>query len=661
MKRKLSFLTALVLLLTMIPSASAATENASGGNRMMLFALIALVLVTILAFAVSIVLTVSLIKAGKRSSHGRMKSSFKVLISCAYIVAVLALVFTVFCGVRYNEINASLQNPPVGSSDNDSTTGSTGGTVNTNPSETTQPPETTVPPTTVPPEPVYTLGTVQKTENSDPASWIKKWDIIVDDEIVDSFTREEAISFGDPNKESYFPFPGIATFRGDNYRTGSSYGTANIVNNAMDTVWTKKISSLSKGSSSGAWTGAGWTGQPLMVEWDEETKQIMNLYPEKKAKEGLVEVIYATLDGHIYFYDLDDGSYTRDPMNVGMAFKGSGSLDPRGYPIMYVGSGDLTASGKKPRMYIINLIDCSIMYEHGHKESYSLRNWIAFDSAPLVDAETDTLIWPGETGVLYTIKLNTKYDKAAGTLSITPDAPVKNRYKTNTGYTLGFEASSIIVENYAYIADNGGMFFCVDLNTMELVWAQNTKDDVNATPVFEWGDDGVGYIYTSTSMENCNGKVYIYKLNASTGEIVWELEFDDVYFDKSVSGGILSSPLLGKKGTALEGMIYYAIAKTPGAYSGILLAIDTETGKVAWEKSQNLYCWSSPAAVYDDNGNAKIIICDAGGYIYMLDPATGETVSRINVGANVEATPAIFNDMLVVGTRGQEVYGIRLN
>lgn len=667
MKKIIPFLTAMLLLASLVTSASAAPLSlAASGNSGMLFALVALVLITVLAFAISIFLTVSLVNASKKSGHGRMKKTFRYLITCSYVVAVLALVCTIVCSVRYKDMSASMQENPSESTGSIDTSADASGDDTTAPEDsaaTDSSGETveTTPVETDPPAPVYTLGTVGSTTASDPANWIKKWNIINGDSVVDAYSRPEAITFGDPTADNYFALPGIATFRGDNYRTGSAYGTANIVDQTMTTVWTRKISSIAKGTGSGAWTGAGWTGQPLIVEWDEETKQIMNLYDEKKAKEGLVEVIYATLDGHIYFYDLEDGSYTRDPMNVGMAFKGSGSLDPRGYPILYVGSGDKTSSGKMPRMFVISLIDCSIMYEYGNNEPYSLRNWIAFDSAPLVDVETDTLIWPGETGILYTIKLNTAYDKSAGTLSISPDAPVKVNYATNTGYTIGFESSSLIVENYIYIADNGGMFFCVDLNTMELVWAQNTKDDTNATPVFEWGEDGVGYIYTATSMENCDGYVYIYKLNASTGEIVWEREFDDVYFDYSVSGGILASPVLGKEGTALEGMIIYAIAKTPGAYSGLLVAMDTDTGDIIWEKNQNLYCWSSPVAVYNEDGTAHLIICDAGGYIHLINPLNGETLTRLEAGANVEASPAVYNDTLVVGTRGQQVYCIKLS
>ena len=398
-------------------------------------------------------------------------------------------------------------------------------------------------------------------------------------------------------------------------------------------------------------------------------KQIMNLYPEKKAKEGLVEVIYATLDGYVYFYDLDDGSYTRDKLWVGMNFKGAGSLDPRGYPLMYVGSGDY-ASGKTPRMYIISLIDGSILYERSGSDSFTLRSdWSAFDSSPLVDAETDTLIWPGESGILYTIKLNTQFDAAAGTIIIEPEETVKCRYTTSRSgsgkYWLGYEPSAVIVDRYLYISENGGMFFCIDLDTMELVWAQDTKDDSNSTPVFEWDESGeTGYIYTAPSLHwtangSSQGNLSVYKLNAKTGEIVWEYKYD-CHTVSGVSGGVQSTPLLGKDGTDLEGLIFYSIARTPNAYNGVLVALDTETGEVVWEKSMDNYTWSSPTAVYGESGKSYIVICDSVGNVSLLEGSTGKVLSTVNIGSNVEASPAVFGNIVVVGTRGQKIYGLKV-
>ena len=59
------------------------------------------------------------------------------------------------------------------------------------------------------------------------------------------------------------------------------------------------------------------------------------------------------------------------------------------------------------------------MYTFGNNDGYSMRGALSyFDSSALVDEETDTLIYPGENGILYLIKLNTQYDEEAGTLSI---------------------------------------------------------------------------------------------------------------------------------------------------------------------------------------------------------------------------------------------------
>lgn len=502
------------------------------------------------------------------------------------------------------------------------------------------------PPSTEPPQ------TTEQTQPEELDRWGVHWEIIRDGSVLESFERQEPISFAGPQTYTS-KLEGVITFRGDNYRTGPTYGTADISQESISQLWSASIGSYN------GWGGCGWTGQPLIVRWEEEIKSIMNLYPEKKAKSSLVEVIYATLDGYIYFLDLDDGSKTRDPLWMGMNFKGAGSLDPRGYPLMYVGSGD-NVGGKAPRMYIISLIDGSILWERTGADGFSNRDWYAFDSAPLIHEATDTLIWPGESGILYTIKLNTQYDPAAGTIAIDPKETVKARYTTNTGRNYGSECSSIIVDKYLYIGDNGGMFFCVDLNTMELVWATDLKDDINATPVFEWGDNGEGYIHVATSMEFAQGSSYIYKINATNGDIIWERTFDGIVYDEDVSGGVLSSSILGRKGTDLEGLVIYSVSKTPNAWDGILVALDTQTGQTVWEKTLSNYAWSSPAPVYTDDGTAYILLGDSGGNVTLIRGNTGAVCDKLSLGSNIEASPAIFENTAVVGVRDEQIFAIRL-
>ncbi len=504
-------------------------------------------------------------------------------------------------------------------------------------------------------------------ESTDPARWGVRWSVLENGSTVNGYRRAEGISFG--VGADYFALPGVATFRGNNFRDGGSYGTVEVRSAALSARWVSATSSLA-GSESGAWTGSGWTGQPLIVQWDAGTRSIMNLYDSKKTKDGLVEVIYATLDGHVYFLDLNDGSYTRDPLDLGMAFKGAGALDPRGYPLLYVGAGDGTVDGKKPRMFIVSLIDGRVLYENGYADASARRtdhdSWCAFDSSPLVDAETDTLIWPGENGVLYTIRLNTAYDKAAGTISVSPDEPVRTVYDTDRSgaerYWYGYECSAVIVDRYLYLSENGGMVFCVDLDTMELLWAQDTRDDSNSTPVYEPDGENHGYIYTAPSLHwtasgSMEGSIQIYKLDAISGEVVWSRRYDCRTVD-GVSGGVQSSPVLGREGSSIDGLVIYGVSRTPNLNSGVLVALDTRNGSEVWRLDMDNYAWSSPLALYEDTGKAWLILCDSGGTAFLIEGATGRVAATASLGSLVEASPAAFGNMVVVGTRGMQIYAL---
>ncbi len=501
-----------------------------------------------------------------------------------------------------------------------------------------------------------------------PSNWGMTWEVFgKDDLMLNGYDRVDDISFAD--NDPYFALPGIATFRGGNFRDSGSYGTVNLSSKTFsDRVWTQYSASIQTSDGDSAWTGSGWTGQPLVVQWDNETKQHMDLYDSAKAKDGLVEVIYATLDGTIYFMDLETGEYTRDSLYLGMTFKGSGALDPRGYPLMYVGSGDYTVEGRSPRMYVISLIDGSVLYEYGWEDPVAMRAWCSFDSSPLVDAETDTLIWPGENGVLYSIKLNTVYDQAAGTISVNPELTARTRYTSERSnadtYWLGYESSIGVIDRYAYLSENGGMFYCIDLDSMELVWAQDTKDDSNSTPVIEYdAETGKAYIYTAPSLhwtaEGGWGSISIYKLDAITGEIVWQKDYE-CGTEEGVSGGVQATPVIGKEGTNLENLIIYPIARTPDMWGGALIAFDKETGEEVWHWEMNYYTWSSPVAVYTETGEGYLVVFDSQGGGFLLDGATGTVLDTTDVGSLVEASPIVYDNRIVVGTRGQLICGIDL-
>lgn len=502
------------------------------------------------------------------------------------------------------------------------------------------------------------------TESTRPENLIQSAEIQVDDvtlENLSDYTPAPQIRFG--LGENYTDLEGIFTFRGNNFRSAPAYGYAEMADYALEGVWTRSTGSLSYDSAS--WSGSGWTGQPLMRKWPKEVKAHMNMYDWAKEDEDLVEVIYACMDGYIYFSDLKTGEATRDSMYLGYTFKGAGALDPRGYPIMYVGAGYDSYEGKA-RVFIINLLDCSVMHTFGNNDLFTTRGSLSyFDSSALVDAETDTLIYPGENGILYLIHLNTDFDPDAGTLSIAPDHIVKwHYYGTRTdvySYWTGMETSAAIYQGYLFIADNGGNLMCLDLNTLQLVWVQDTLDDSNSTPVLAV-EDGKLYVYVSTSFHlgwrsSYTANIPIWKIDAETGEIIWQTEYE-CYSEEGVSGGVQSTIAVGEQD--LSDYLYVTVARTGSEYGGVLACLDRHTGKVVWEH-EAFYTWSSPVCVYNSDGTGKVLYCTCGGKMYLLDGKTGETHDTLVLceGA-IEASPAVYENMAVVGTRECQIWGVRL-
>lgn len=499
-----------------------------------------------------------------------------------------------------------------------------------------------------------------------PANLIASTGILYNGSTMDSsFTLPEAIDFG--LGEDYTDVQGIVTFRGNNFRDSPTYGTASITKEKFDTeTWSVTTGAL-QAPDGDVWTGSGWVGQPLVMTWSKEVRSHMNMYDWAKEADSLTEVIYATMDGNIYFLDIGTGAKTRDPLTLGYTFKGAGALDPRGYPIMYLGSGYNSTRGTS-HVFIINLLDCSVMYEFGAADPYSLRGTLSFfDGSALVDAETDQLIYPGENGILYIIKLNTNYNEAAGTLSISPGDTVKWRYngvRTSTGsYWLGMEDSAIIWRGHIIMSDNGGNLMCLNLNTLQLDWVQNTLDDTNCTPVLEL-EDGHPYVYTSTSFHagwraaaGGTATIPIWKIDAVTGEIVWQKDYQ-CYTISGVSGGVQGTLAMGKG--ELSDLIFVPVAMTPNSSTGVIAALNKKTGEVVWERQTQMYTWSSPIAVYDESGKGYVVFCTAGGYIYLLDGLTGTVLDSMDIGGNVEASPIIYNSTIVVGTRAQRIWGIDL-
>ena len=470
-------------------------------------------------------------------------------------------------------------------------------------------------------------------------------------ERVDAYARTPEIHMGLSGE--YTDVEGVTTFRGNNYRDSAAYGNIPDDPEELEIVWSVAVSQIDD------WGGVGWTGQCSIVRWPEEVVRIMNVREEKKGG-PLTEVIYATLDGRVYFLDLYDGQATRPAINIGAPIKGSVTVDPRGYPLLYVGQGIPEANGHSVDIgtRIFSLIDQQLLFFLDGDDSFAQRSWYAFDAAPLVDGKTDTMLQVGENAILYLVKLNTDYDPEAGTISIDPKVD-RYVFRSRVSDQPGMENSLAVYNDYGYFVDNSGLLQCVDLNTLTCVWAGDTGDDTDATIVLEEEADGTVALYTATEREHSasyDENAYLRKINALTGEMLWKLPVK-VYTSEGNEGGSFATPALGKG--ELGDLIFAHMTRTPDD-GATLMAVDKESGEVVWRVAMGSGGWSSPVCVYDASGKGYVLVGSSSGALRLYDGRTGRIISICDLEGNIEGSPAVFEDMLVVGTRGKRIFGVRI-
>lgn len=455
------------------------------------------------------------------------------------------------------------------------------------------------------------------------------------------------------SSDTYNQVEGVTTFRGNNYRDSAFYGEVNVIEKKLNKVWTNIIRHTDN------WTGVGWNGQPAIIRWDETTRKQMNLYDEFKEKENFTEVIYGALDSTVHFYDLDTGYPCREPIKVASSIKGSVTIDPRGYPLLYVGQGINEVSGESVPMgyHIFSLITGEELLFINGRDSYAYLGWGAFDGNPIIDAKTDTMILPGENGLIYIVKLNTIYDKEVGTISINPQI---TRYRTTiNGRAAGIENSIVIYNNLAFFANNNGIIQCLDLNTLTPIWNFQMEDDCDATIGLDIENE-IPMLYEACEVDRrkINSPSVARKINGLTGEVIWEYSCDCLY-DANVNGGALSSVVIGKND--ISDLVIFNFSKTTSFYNGKMVALNKSSGNVAWEKDLNKYSWSTPTAIYSSSGKSYLIFCDSVGHVLLIDARTGETLYTLNTGGgNIEGSPAIFDNKIIIGTRGKRIFCIEI-
>ena len=472
----------------------------------------------------------------------------------------------------------------------------------------------------------------------------------------------------------------LLTFRGS--PTRSYYGTGPVPQSPR-IAWSYPPSSQEPMCSESSWLGSqvewcgtGWTGQPAVVPYD-----------------GRTWVIFGAYDGAVHFLDAETGEQLLPSFQTGDLIKGTVTVDPDGYPLVYTGSRDdnfriIAFDREEPEeLWRMNAYDVERL---SGNQLYWNDDW---DSSALVI--DDYLFEGGENSSFYIVKLNRSYDDS-GLASVSPE-PVhvfpgwdEQLLEDIADEEISIESSAAIFKNTLYFANSGGLVQGWDISGLgreEAAGATGwqpqrtfrfwTGGDVDASIVI----DEEGMLYVGVERERL-GEQYakararseevgqILKLDPSRPDdpIVWSVkDLEPLEANPPVlrtQSGLWATPAL------YENMIYAA------THTGRLLGIDRNTGAICWEMQFEGFLWGSPVAIDD-----VLLQGDHQGRLRAYDISADEGCDQpsqsqptpdseaatavppqlwqISLGWRIESTPAVWNGTIFLGDRNGRFYAVR--
>lgn len=430
--------------------------------------------------------------------------------------------------------------------------------------------------------------------------------------------------------------PGLLTFRGN--PTRSYYGQGPVPGSPA-VAWTypaqgSMCSPSTVGSETKTWCGTGWTGQPAVFE-----------------REGRTWLVFGAYDRAVHFMDALTGEEILPPFPTGDIIKGSVTIDPDGYPIVYIGSRD-----NRFRAIAFDRPGEAVELWSLSADAVSPTLWNNdWDGSALV--LEDYLLEGGENSQFHMVKLNRGYGPS-GEVTVDPqlvfntpswDDQVIADLAGNRAREMSIESSVAVSGNTVYFTNSGGLLSGWDLTP--LLYGTGapvqtlrffTGDDTDASVVI----DSDGFLYVAVEYERSNSRAaevgQLMKLDPRNPEnpIVWS------YHDRgSVPAGFWATPAL------YEDVVINA---TTG---GKLFALDRGTGAERWNVQLPDHSWQSPVVVDD-----TLVYGDCNGVLRGYD--VSDTASapplrwEVTLGGCIESTPAVWKGRIYVGTRIGRVFAL---
>lgn len=424
---------------------------------------------------------------------------------------------------------------------------------------------------------------------------------------------------------------GLLTFRGNATRT--YYGQGPVPQHPK-VLWSYPGSSMCSESHDldgfAQWCGTGWTGEPAVWERD-----------------GTTLVAFGAYDRAVHVLDGADGSDVVAPFVTGDLIKGSVTIDPDGFPLLYTGSRDdnyrvlAFDRGQLSELWKLNAYDV-------HPTKWN-NDW---DGSALVTG--DYLFEGGENSQIHIVKLNRSTD-ADGRVTVDPKlvfhAPGwdDQLLADLPDDDVSIENSVAIDDGVLYFANSGGLVQGWDISGLDAGVAPTrvfrfwTGDDTDASVVID--DEGMLYVGSEYERGTARSKEVgqFMKLDPHKPDdpLVWSIQDRD-----SAPSGVWST-------AALDRDVVYATTN-----GGRLMGIDRMTGEIRWTKKLPGPTWSSPVVV--DN---VLIEGDCSGVLHAYD-VTDTNVDPPELwklqlpGGCIESTPAVWKGRIYLGTRSGYFFAI---
>jgi outer membrane protein assembly factor BamB len=204
---------------------------------------------------------------------------------------------------------------------------------------------------------------------------------------------------------------------------------------------------------------------------------------------------------------------------------------------------------------------------------------------------------------------------------------------------------------YVYIAQSQQVH-AVNLADGRQVWSFPTAADSNISQIVS--QPGVGPDVIVVGSEGASGTTsgIVYGLDRNTGTKKWCLAFDQKGADSqqcplakggAVNGVLGIAPAIDDRvlgGVTLTNNVAYF-----GLASGLMYAVDAETGKDLWYFKAERDVWAAPLVTAD-----TVYVTALDHHVYALDVKTGALHWQKDMGAAVAGAPTLDKGTLFVGT-----------